>query len=271
MCSRFQVQADYSIHSIQPTRSAVNLMLVLGIETSGSDGSVALSRDGILLGERELSQMGRRHAQGLVLEISELLQEHGSKPRDINLVAVSRGPGSFTGLRIGMVCAKTIAYSTGCRFIAVDTFAAIAAGVSKEVQRLHVIEDAQKEDLFLGEYSRDSDAEWQQASPIRIVSVSEFFGLCQAPIIVTGPGLKKLETFPRPDKRYCASEIPAFQPRAGVIADLGRTLLMNEEHRPPVSETDFWVAAPFYLRLSAAEEKQALQANSVQGAETASK
>ena len=239
-------------------------MLVLGIETSGSEGTVALEQDGTLLGERELNQAGRRHAQGLVLEIRELLLEHGFRPQDVQLVAVSRGPGSFTGLRVGMVCAKTMAYSIGCRFIAVDTFAAIAAGVSSNAARLNVIEDAQKEDLFLGEYKRISSSEWQRTSPIRIVSVVEILESCDASIVFTGPGLKKLNQYVGPSQTLHATQVPSSQPRASVIAEIGKMVATQEANLLLDSETDFWSATPFYLRLSAAEEKYASQANAVE-------
>ena len=239
-------------------------MLVLGIETSGSEGTVALAQDGMLLGERELNQAGRRHAQGLVLEIRELLLGHGFRPQDLQLVAVSRGPGSFTGLRVGMVCAKTMAYSIGCRFIAVDTFAAIAAGVSRDAARLCVIEDAQKEDLFLGEYTRNSQSDWQRTSPIRIVSVAEFLESCDASSVVTGPGLKKLNLHLGTSQALPATQIPSSQPRASVIAEIGKALVTQEANRLPDSETDFWSASPFYLRLSAAEEKYASQSRALE-------
>ena len=66
-------------------------MIVLGIETSGLDGSIALLRGEECLGERRLNQAGRRHAQALVLEIGELLTAQALKPRDIGCVAVGRG------------------------------------------------------------------------------------------------------------------------------------------------------------------------------------
>ena len=245
-------------------------MLVLGIETSGSEGTVALAQDGRLLGERELNHAGRRHAQGLVLEIRELLLGHGFRPQHVQLVAVSRGPGSFTGLRVGMVCAKTLAYSIGCRFIAVDTFAAIAAGVSSDAARLCVIEDAQKEDLFLGEYTRKSPSEWQRTSPIRIVSVAEFLESCDASSLVTGPGLKKLNQHLETSQVLHATQVPSSQPRASVIAEIGKTVVTQQENQLPDSETDFWAATPFYLRLSAAEEKYASQTKSVEPVKTPS-
>ncbi|MBC8113901.1 MAG: tRNA (adenosine(37)-N6)-threonylcarbamoyltransferase complex dimerization subunit type 1 TsaB, partial [Candidatus Saccharimonas sp.] len=116
-------------------------MFVIGLDTSGLVGSVALLCDGELLGERSLGEAGRRHAQSLVLELHELLKSHGAKPRDVKAVAVSKGPGSFTGLRVGLVCAKTFAYATGCQFVAVNTFEAIADNCPTQVRDVWIVEN----------------------------------------------------------------------------------------------------------------------------------
>ena len=232
----------------------ITRMLVLGIETSGLEGSVAIVRDTICLGERKLNQIGRRHAQALVLEIGELLSAHSLTARDVNLVAVSRGPGSFTGLRVGMVCAKTFAYATGCRFVAVDTFAAIAENAPAEITRLFVIEDAQRDDLFVGEYARNSLQQWMQVSPIRIVSTDAFLQSRSDMAIVTGPGVAKVEAEAISDHWLHDSNIR--QPRASIIAGLGQLQEQSTGDEPLTEETDFWRASPFYLRLSAAEEKR---------------
>ena len=168
-------------------------MIVLGIETSGLEGSIALLKDGTSLGERRMNQVGRRHAQALVLEIGDLLRENDLAPHHVELVAVSRGPGSFTGLRVGMVCAKTFAYATECRFIAVDTFAAIARNVPPEFNRVIVVEDAQRNELFAGEYVRDNLDNWKQVDPIKIISVQSFLSERCNNDVVTGPAVKKLD------------------------------------------------------------------------------
>ncbi len=230
-------------------------MLVLGIETSGLEGSIALFRDQACLGERRLNQAGRRHAQSLVLEIGDLLKSHGLVSCDVETVAVSRGPGSFTGLRVGMVCAKTFAYATGCQFIAIDTFAAIAENGPQELDQILVIEDAQREDLFVGQYHRHPSTGWEQVSPIRIIPAAEFLVDRSTTDVVTGPGLKKLDPSTIPanwltDPAYC-------QPRAFTIAQLGERRMMSGLGGLPENDTNFWTAQPFYLRLSAAEEKRA--------------
>lgn len=105
-------------------------MITLGIETSGRAGTIALVEGGTVVAERSLTASGRRHARTLVPELGELLRKTGHTPTEVDVVAVSIGPGSFTGLRVGVVCAKTFAYATGCRIIGIDTFLAVAAGMS---------------------------------------------------------------------------------------------------------------------------------------------
>ena len=78
-------------------------MLILGIETSGRQATVALLKEGQSLMIRQLEQTSRRHAQSLVAEIDVLLRKFGLEAADITAVAVSIGPGSFTGLRVGVV------------------------------------------------------------------------------------------------------------------------------------------------------------------------
>ena len=229
-------------------------MLALGIETSGFEGSVALVNNDECLAEKPLNQAGRRHAQSLVLEIGELLRSRGLAPRDVEVIAVSRGPGSFTGLRVGMVCAKTFAYATQCRFIAIDTFAAIAQNVPAEISRVIVIDDAQRDDLFVGEFTRPTARRWNPVAPIRVISRSEFFLNRSESDIVTGPGIRKLDPSSVPPQWLSGKEFCA--PRASVIASLGQIRIASGSDETTRIDSDFWQARPFYVRESAAEEKR---------------
>jgi len=98
----------------------------LAIETSGRHGSVSLGRGEDLLASRDLPEQ-RRHAIGLMPEIAGLCDEHGAAPADLGEVYVSVGPGSFTGLRVGVTVAKALAWARGARPVAVPTLDAIAA------------------------------------------------------------------------------------------------------------------------------------------------
>jgi tRNA threonylcarbamoyladenosine biosynthesis protein TsaB len=228
-------------------------MLLIGIETSGLKGTVALLRDGELLEERSLQQAGQRHAQAMVLEMQGLLRAAGLTPRDVEGVAVSRGPGSFTGLRVGLVCAKTFAYATGCRFVGVDTFLATAANCPGDVPHVWIVEDAQRGDLFAGHYRRADDGWWQLSSPIEIVSGEAWLAARSSAEVVTGRGLARQDVSLVAAR--CLAGDATVLPTATSVARLGEKLLAAQptEAGP---DFDFWNAVPFYIRPSAAEEQR---------------
>ena len=99
---------------------------LLIIDTSQKTGTVALAEDESVLGERRLDQ-ARRHARDLGPFAHALLSEAGWKARELDAVVVSLGPGSYTGLRVGVMSAKMLAYATGCALLGIPTFQALAA------------------------------------------------------------------------------------------------------------------------------------------------
>src|ERR1700753_1009836 len=106
-------------------RSCGNCMnpRLLILETSHRVGKVALASGDSIVGERTLDE-SRRHARDLAPAIQTLLGAQGWRARDLDGVIVSRGPGSYTGLRVGIMSAKTLAFATGCALLAIDTFEA---------------------------------------------------------------------------------------------------------------------------------------------------
>lgn len=94
-------------------------MLTLGLETSEALGGVALCRDGILLGETEL-EGALRHAESLLPTVERLLAECRVEKERLELVGANRGPGSFTGLRIGLATAKGLCQALGIPLVGVD-------------------------------------------------------------------------------------------------------------------------------------------------------
>ena len=229
-------------------------MLVIGIETSGVNGSVALNRDGVCLQSASLQKAGQRHAQSLVSEIRELLRGQGATPRDVSAVAVSRGPGSFTGLRVGVVCAKTFAYATPCQFVAVDTFAAVAMNCPKETRDVWIVEDAQRGDLFAGRYVRELDGRWIQTEPIQVVAADEWLAARQPNETVTGRGLNRCDL--SSVEAACLTDDSMVIPTASAIAELGRLRLQQPSTNSSETDLNFWEAVPFYIRPSAAEEQR---------------
>jgi len=219
-------------------------MLTLALETSGHAGSIALLEAGQLRTEIELAATGRRHARTLVPEIGSLLKTHGLSPRQIDLLAVSIGPGSFTGLRVGIVCAKTFAYATGCSLVGVDTFLALAAA-QPEADHVWVIEDALRGDICAGEYCC-REGQWTTLRPPRLLSLEAWQQQIAPGTAVTGPGLRQfadaLGRFQLVDSRY-------WLPSAREIALRGEVMWQQGEKADP------WTLEPFYMRRSAAEEK----------------
>ena len=100
------------------------MALILSIETGTDICSVALSNDGELMALRESSE-GRDHAKNVALFVDELLKETGVQPADLDAIAVGKGPGSYTGLRIGVSFAKGMCYALNIPLIAVGSLDAL--------------------------------------------------------------------------------------------------------------------------------------------------
>ena len=107
--------------------------LILCIETGTDICSVALAKDGEMIALRE-SDLGKDHARKVGVFTQELLQENGIEPDELDAVAVGRGPGSYTGLRIGVSFAKGMCYALGIPLRAIDSLRSLAACLVEEVE-----------------------------------------------------------------------------------------------------------------------------------------
>ena len=107
--------------------------MILCLETSTAVCSVALVKDGNVVALRE-SLDGQNHAEKITIFIDEVMKEASVSYRDLDAVAVSKGPGSYTGLRIGVSTAKGLCYAMEKPLIAIDTLAAMACGFVESQQ-----------------------------------------------------------------------------------------------------------------------------------------
>ena len=114
-----------------------------------------------MLSERVLDAT-RRHARDLVPAVADLLRQQAWRPHDLGGVAVSAGPGSYTGLRVGIISAKTLAFALGCKVIAVPTFHVIARRANVTENELDVVADAQQDNLYVQRFGRQDAAEQVQ-------------------------------------------------------------------------------------------------------------
>jgi tRNA threonylcarbamoyladenosine biosynthesis protein TsaB len=160
---------------------------------------------------------------------------------------VSVGPGSFTGLRVGIVCAKTLAYATGCRLAAVDTMEAIAANSPPDVKVVQVIADAQRGDVYVGAYERGVDGVWRRESPLVILKADSWRAGLRIGEVVTGPGLAVIEDGPASGWRRLPQT--TWIPSARTVAMIGQ----RQIERGILA--DCATLEPLYVRRSAAEEK----------------
>lgn len=110
---------------------------ILNIETATPLCSVALAIDGLLIAQRE-TQEEKSHAARLTVYIEEILKEQGMQIKDLHAIAVGKGPGSYTGLRIGVSTAKGLCYGAGIPLIAVGTLR-IMVNRAKEICRERAI------------------------------------------------------------------------------------------------------------------------------------
>lgn len=142
-------------------------MRILAIETSGGRGGIAILEtpdthgphaDPAVLEELYLGE-GLRHGRDLVPAIQDACGRAGWDRRRIDLVAVSIGPGSFTGIRIAVTLAKVMAFDTGAKVVAVPSLRALAHNAPADRQRVAAIVDAKRGGLFASLFERrDADA-----------------------------------------------------------------------------------------------------------------
>lgn len=219
---------------------------LLILETSGRVGQVAVAEGENLRARRTLDE-ARRHARDLAPAVAELLAGQGWQPRDVEAVLVSRGPGSYTGLRVGLMSAKTFAFATGCALIAVETFAAVALQAPADVQRLDVLADAQQDKVYVQAFARsDPAAALVPTSPLAIAPFAEWLQRWTPDVRVSGPGLRVVGTrLPT----GAALDPELWEPRAESVLQLGLARLRAGER------DDLWTLEPLYLRPSSAEEK----------------
>jgi tRNA threonylcarbamoyladenosine biosynthesis protein TsaB len=217
---------------------------LLIIETSSQAGQVALAAGERLLGVRHLDE-ARRHARDLTPAVRDLLVEQGWKPRDLHGVVVSRGPGSYTGLRVGIMSAKALAYATGCALLAIDTFAAIAGQAPPEALTLHVLADAQQDKIYVQPFRRaGAGAELMALGPLAIQPIDDWL---PAGAWVSGPGLRKYEGLL--PASVSLVEVNRREPQTESLLQLGLARYQRGER------DDLWAVEPLYLRPSSAEEQ----------------
>lgn len=180
---------------------------IILIETSTSLCSTALVEDGKVVCER-ISDEPRAHASKTALFVSEMLSEKGLKVSDCDAVAVSKGPGSYTGLRVGVSTAKGLCFGTGIPMISVGTldtlvWQALDGNMLPEGCRYIIpMIDARRMEVYTGIFTPDG----KQISPTvaQIIDADSFKDqLAEGPVLFIGDGADKCkDTLTSPNARF---------------------------------------------------------------------
>jgi tRNA threonylcarbamoyladenosine biosynthesis protein TsaB len=177
--------------------------------------------------------------------VGELLAAEGWSPRELHAVLVSRGPGSYTGLRVGIMSAKTLAYATGCALIGIDTFAAIAIQAGMAFRPVDVLADAQQDNIYVQSFRRGMIP--RAVAELAIRPFTEWLAARNTDAWATGPALVKMRDRLPADMRVVEPE--QWDPRPESLLRLGLPRYLAGER------DDVWKLEPLYLRPSSAEEK----------------
>ena len=224
-------------------------MKILSVETSGLEASIALSEDGRLLDEQVLDTVGRRSARLLVPAVGKMLQTFLVHPTQVDVVAISAGPGSFTGLRVGIVFAKTFAWINGVKLVAMDTLQGLAQRAMPTSKEIVVISDAQRGDVFVNSY-RSAKNIAEPVGTVRIQSMTAVLTELSEhhTHLLTGPGVKK-HSDRIPDGIAQVAE-DRHSPRASALVPAAEQMISAGRWADPQK------LEPIYLRRSYAEEKK---------------
>lgn len=177
------------------------MSLILNIESATDICSINISRDGEIVAEREI--VGNSHAEKMTLLIQECLEIGKLKMRDLDAVAISNGPGSYTSLRIGASTAKGICYALDIPLIAVDTLESLAmaayAEVGDDAALYCPMIDARRMEVYaaLYKYSTDKNAlEIIEPMNPKIIDVDSYSEYLKENIkmVFCGNGAPKCET-----------------------------------------------------------------------------
>lgn len=224
-------------------------VLILAIETATGCGGVALTRGagdtGAVLAEYTL-QPELTHSRRLLGSIGAMMTAAGVDWHALTAVAVSQGPGSFTGLRIGMAAAKGIAMAAGLPLVAIPSLDGIALQATPTDLPLCCLLDARKQQVYAAFY-RYAGERCCRISPFLVLKPEELVRRIDEPTLMIGPGIQAGRTVfaSHPMVRLAPSGF--FYPRAAMIGFCGCQMLRDGAVNAPEE------SVPLYVRASEAE------------------
>ncbi len=217
-------------------------MRLLAIETSTWLASVAATDKGEVLAEEEVFTRGQ-HASVLLPAIRDVLKRAGIGVEELDAVAVSVGPGSFTGLRVGLSVAKALAYARKMPVLGIPTLTVVAHAAPSDAEHIAAALDARKGELYAAVFRRRG-TDLEPVVPERLVSFADLVGILPRPCTILGDAV---ETYGHLFQQHLGPQatvlpFPQWAPRARSVAQLASGELARAQ--TPLLEP----AEPRYLR-----------------------
>lgn len=192
------------------------MTVILCLETATTNCSVAISDNGTIKSIRELNNRNYSHAEKLHVFIEEVLEESEISKENLDAIAISKGPGSYTGLRIGVSAAKGLAFALDIPLISIPTLQVLAAQAKNQGGFIVPLIDARRMEVYSAVY--DSDLKQIRETRAEIVnehSFQEF--LDQKKTIFLGDGAQKFkEICSHPNALFLTDKFPSSREMAGL-------------------------------------------------------
>lgn len=210
---------------------------ILNIETATKNCSVALAKDGKTIVCKELATENFSHAEKLHVFIEQILVESNVQFSELNAIAVSQGPGSYTGLRIGASSAKGFSYALNIPLIAVDTLQLLAKQINIDKGIILPMIDARRMEVFSAMY--DSNYNQIRATQAEIIDESSYQEISET-IHLVGDGIGKFTNTLTDEKFVFHNEV--VYPSANEMSALSFEKFQNSDF------VDVAYFEPFYLK-----------------------
>ena len=222
-------------------------MYILGIETATKTGGISIVSENGVLAEYTLN-IEATHSERLMSTVDRVLKDTGFSLANIDGFGVSIGPGSFTGLRIGLSTIKGLVFATGKPVAAVPTLKALAWNVPFSRHTVCPLLDAKKKEVYAGLY-RHIGTDYVQEMPDAVIALAEMAGTMTGEVLFTGEGAR---LFAEDIKKHFGDRahfapLSSSVPSAASVAEIALMMLKGGQQTGPDA------LVPMYIRRPEAE------------------
>ena len=224
------------------------IMKVLGIETSGLVGNIAVCDGNKVVASKSYGK-NFSHGKEIVSTIELLFNEIKWDPSNIDLIAVSTGPGSYTGLRVGVTCAKTLAYGLEKPVIDVPTLDVLVENVKdNSAKTICPVLDAKRKSVYACIYERTGNKN-RKCTDFLIISPDSLIDILPESTLIFGDGIAPYRDI------FTQKNLTIVEDEKLCIADAADVARLGLERYEQGIRCEINALAPLYLRKSEAEER----------------